>query len=139
MTAEELALVWKTRVERHGPAMRNELRRFGQKAVQLSRIKMRNEIYSKPPDFSKSGRPKWIQTGNLLLSEELVEESSDSFALVNTASYAEPRHEANKPGRRQINPARTAHWQDDTMAQLKDEMPEAFSRMQLRIFSEGPE
>src|SRR5215831_17899091 len=111
MTPEEWARRWTERTNRYGPAMRNELRRIGLAALDRSRQIMSQEIYSKPEDRSSTGRPKWVRTGALYRGEVLeeIDPVLSVFAIDNAVSYAEPRHEANKPGRRQINPARTAH------------------------------
>ena len=80
-------------------------------------------IYDKPEDTSPTGRKLWVRT-NRLKNHEFVllrEMGDDRFELVirNDMPYAEPRHEANKPGRRRINPYRTAHWRDDALANLQ--------------------
>ena len=137
MTAEDVAKQWERRYRRSGPALRNELRRMGQRLLQLSLITLRDEVYSKPEDVAASGKPKWRRTGNLLLSEGLKEDSFDSITLVNTAVYAHRRHEANKPGfPYKVNPARTAHWRDDAIAKLRAELPEAWERLQVALFEE---
>ena len=135
MTSQELAKQWARRYRRAGPALRNEIRLLGQRALQLSLVTMRDEIYSKPEDRGPSGKPKWTRTGHLLLSETLVEDTYDSFTLVNTAPYAHRRHEANKPGfPYKVNPERTAHWRDDAMNKLRAMLPDALHRLMLQIF-----
>lgn len=136
MDGQQFGKLWDTRYQRSGPALRNELRRLGQRLLQLSLITMRDEIYSKPEDIAPSGRPKWVRTSNLLLSEGLREDSFDSVTLTNSAPYAHRRHEANKPGfPYRVDPERTAHWRDDALAKLRQEMPEALHRLALRLFS----
>jgi hypothetical protein len=135
MTPEQFAKVWRTRATRYGPAMRNELRLISLAALQRSKNLMNEEIYAKPEDRSSTGRPLWVRTGDLYAGETMEEESHDSFAIENAVAYAEPRHEANKPGRRRINPYRTAHWRDDMITEIETVMPERLHRMQLEVLS----
>lgn len=134
--ADDLTRRWTTRVQRYGPAMRNELRQIGLRALQLSRAAMQEEIYSKPEDRRpRSGKPKWVRTGALYAGEVLEEDQADTFVLDNAVAYAEFRHEAGKPGRRPTK--RPAHWRDDAVKQLQEEMPERLHRLQVRILSGG--
>lgn len=135
MTPEEFARRWTTRVQRYGPALRNELREIGQRALQTSKALMQEEIYSNPEDRWPSGKPVWVRTGALLAGEVLEEEQADTFVIDNTVGYAEFRHEAGKPGRRRTN--RPAHWRDDMVKELQQEMPDRLHRLQLRILSGG--
>ena len=102
----------------------NEVRlRAGAEAIrQLNEL-----IYSKPEDVNPvTGRKLWERTGRLKAEEfaSLEDHGNDSVrvVLVNHMPYAEPRHEANKPGRRRINPYRTAHWRDATVQKLRPVM-----------------
>jgi len=100
-------------------------------AVARSKQLMTEQIYAIPEDLSASGKKrqarlksqgrrfvavgkdkKWRRTGHLRRSEKFEIRSPYEVAIVNTAAYAEPRHEAGKPGRRSINPLRESHWQD---------------------------
>ena len=125
MTAEQIADRWERRVASARPALRmamNELRLRTQAEV----IRAINRgIYSKPEDVSPTGRKLWVRTGMLKAGEFVrLEDTFETTAVVitNFVPYAEPRHEANKPGRRQINPARTSHWRDETVAKMRPVM-----------------
>ena len=140
MTAAEYARAWNKRTRDYKPRMRGEFRAIAQLAHTVANQLITKEIYSKPEDTWPSGKPKWRRTNLLAHSEQppvFTEEDGNLTAtLVNTALYAEPRHEANKPGRRQINPKRTAHWRDDMLALLDAEIPERIRRTQIAILRE---
>lgn len=134
MTSQQVEKRFETLLRRVEPALRNEMRRQAARAVQQSRLLMGLEIYSKPEDVSPAtGKKKWVRTGQLLREERLEEKSGSEFLLVNRTVYAEPRHEANKPGRRQINPLRTAHWRDDLLKGLEVSLPAGMERELLRL------
>lgn len=138
MTGQEFARLWALRANQYGPALRREMREIGRRAKALSDQLLSQEIYSKPEDRSPTGRPLWRRTNYLAVSETLDFEESDTQAIIdNEAEYAAARHEANKPGRRQINPARTAHWRDDMIGVLAREMPEQIHQLQIRILTRG--
>lgn len=124
MTPAEVAALMQRRARAVTREVERATNRLGIEALSVSKRLMTQEIYSKPVDRRKNGKPKWVRTGNLRRSERLELRGAAAAggvvvaAIVNDAAYAEPRHEANKPGRRQINPARTAHWRDDMLQQL---------------------
>ncbi len=140
MTPTEYARAWNKRVRDYQPGMRREFRAIAQLAHTVANQLITREIYAIPEDIGPSGKPKWRRTNLLAHSEQppvFSEEGGNLTAtLVNTAVYAEPRHEANKPGRRQINPKRTAHWRDDMLRVLDQEIPERIRRTQSAIVRE---
>jgi hypothetical protein len=93
---------------------------------ELSRAAMQRLIYSKPEDESTTGRKLWVRTGQLLNNEKSLLKGDGEIVLTNATDYAEPRHEAGKPGRRAINPARFAPW--------RDVMQDTFRQLQLAIY-----
>jgi len=138
MSPQEYARAWEKRSRDYGPAMKREFKAIGDLAHSVANRLLTQEVYSKPADTYPSGKPKWRRTNLLAVSEAPPQVSDDGtvITLVNTAVYAEPRHEANKPGRRQINPARTAHWRDDMLLILDREIPERIRRLSLAILRE---
>jgi hypothetical protein len=85
---------------------------IGASAFKLSKEEM-SKLYAIPEDLNAKGKKKWRRTGHLRRSESVEVRGPIEVAIVNTAAYAEPRHEAGKPGRRNINPQRENHWQDE--------------------------
>lgn len=137
MTPTEYARAWDKRTKDYAPGMKREFRAIGELALQLSDRLLTQEIYSKPEDRTPSGRYKWRRTHLLAVSETMrMAEDGTQIILENRADYAEPRHEANKPGRRRINPARTAHWRDDLLVILGQEIPQRLHRVQAGILRE---
>ncbi len=136
MTPTQYARAWQRRARDYGPAMKAEVRAIGDLALSLSNRLMTQEIYSKPETIGPKGRPLWRRTNYLAVSEHLETNDGERIVLVNEASYGEPRHEANKPGRRQIDPARTAHWRNDMLLIMDREIPERIRRLQLAILRE---
>jgi len=140
MNPQEYARAWNKRVRDYKPGMDREFRAIGELAHTVANQLITREIYSKPEDTWPSGKPKWRRTNFLAVSEQppvFTEEGGNlTCTLVNTAVYAEPRHEANRPGRRRINPARTAHWRDDMLDILAAEIPERLRRTQTAILRE---
>ncbi len=125
MTADENARLWTTRALETGHGVRKAMRSVGQMALRRSNALITKEIYSKPEDVDAAGMPKWRRTGQLAHRETLAfEDDGLTAVIVNETAYAVPRHEANKPGRRRINPERTAHWRDDMIAELRQVFPE---------------
>jgi len=135
MTPSEYARAWNKRVRDYEPRMKREVSALGQLAKSVSDRVLKQEIYDKPEDVRPSGKPKWRRT-NLLAVSQTVDFAEDGYTVVlgNSADYAEPRHEANKPDRRKINPYRTAHWLDDTLQILSEEVPERLRRAQAEVF-----
>lgn len=77
---------------------------------------------------ARKGDRKWVRTGHLRRSEKFEIRGPYQVDIVNTAAYAEPRHEAGKPGRRKINPLRASHW--------RDELVETFGPIMLDLYSQ---
>jgi hypothetical protein len=137
MNPQQYARAWNKRVRDYEPGMRREFEAIGNLAHTVATQLITREIYAKPEDVTPAGKPKWRRTNLLAHSEQppvfTIDSGRLTCTLVNTAVYAEPRHEANKPGRRRINPARTAHWRDDMLAILATEVPERLRRLQATI------
>lgn len=140
MDAQQYARAWQKRSRDFGPAMKREFQAIGVLAHQVADRLLTEEVYSKPEDRWPSGKYKWRRTNFLAVSElpaEVVETANDlQIVLVNAAPYSEFRHEANKPGRRKINPQRTAHWRDDMLQVLGGEIPERIRRLNLKVLRE---
>ncbi len=162
MSADELARLYKQRIERLEPELRQTMGAFGTSAVRLTKEIMTREIYSIPEDrtgrgearfqrFLRTRRPgqvfaprkgdrKWVRTGHLRRSERFEVRGSGlamEMAVVNDANYAEPRHEAGKPGRRKINPQRESHWRDDMHRLLDPLFQEAIAEAVRDVMREG--
>jgi hypothetical protein len=137
-TAAEIAARWARRAAMVNPEVRRTIRGLAELHLATSLKQMEAGIYSKPEDVSGTGRKKWVRTGRLRAGERvLFSEDGAGFTLTNVADYAEPRHEANKPGRRRINPARTSHWRDETREALRTRTAYALAAMNLRISRAG--
>jgi hypothetical protein len=119
------------------PLLQEAARRLAVEALATSRQLLTSEIYDKPVDRRANGKPKWTRTGQLRRAERVEVRPGPSVVLVNDQAYAEPRHEANKPGRRVINVNRTAHWRDDTLTKLRGRPAELYRAAILRALSKG--
>ena len=118
--------------------LKRELRALATDSLRASKLHITADIYAKPVDKRKNGNPKWTRTGQLRRGERLVVDTNTWTAqLVNDMNYAEPRHEANKPGRRQINPARTAHWRDEALAEIAPTVGERVRQALQRALREA--
>jgi len=132
MTAEQIARKMKKREELARKEFQATTRGVAVSALSFTKKKMSEEIYAIPEDLSASGRKRkasveargkkftavgkdkaWRRTGHLRRSEKFEIRDPYTVAIVNTADYAVPRHDAGKPGHRRINPARISHWHDD--------------------------
>lgn len=112
MTARQLADKMKARRDHFTPALAATTRGLARSALKLSKEKMTEGIYALPvPKRPRSGKPMWRRTGHLRRSEQWEVRGPASFVIKNTASYAEPRHEAGKPGRRKV--LYVSHWQEE--------------------------
>lgn len=123
MTAAELAATMARRADRLEIEVRNAVRQAGSEALDASRQEMEAKIYSHPIPTTKSGKPRWVQTRNLLRHER-VEPAADGLGanLVNDMPYARRRHDLGKP-----NSSPTpwpAHWRDEALGRIR----ETFSR-----------
>lgn len=141
MTAEDLAKAMSLRQNDLRPALEATTRVVAQTALRRSKQLMSEQIYALPEDLTKKGEKRfarfraggprgrvfvarkgdreWVRTGHLRRSEQVQIVGPARIIVKNTAIYAEPRHEAGKPGRRKINPARESHWQDDMARELR--------------------
>jgi hypothetical protein len=132
MTAEQVARKMRKRQELVAREFTQTTRGVAVSALAFAKQKLTEEIYSVPEDLSASGKKRqasasargkkftavgrdkaWRRTGHLRRSEKFEIRDPYTVAIVNTAAYALPRHEAGKPGHRNINPARVSHWHDD--------------------------
>lgn len=140
MTAEQVAAKMARRQAKAEKAFQQTIKGVAVSAVAFTKAKMTEEIYAIPEDLSASGKrrqasasargkrftpvgkdKKWRRTGNLRRSEKFLIVSPYEVHIVNTAAYAEPRHEAGKPGHRKINPLRVSHWRDDLKGVFHEE------------------
>lgn len=140
MTADQVAAKMARRQKLAEKAFQQTIRGVATSAVSFTKMKMTEEIYAIPEDLSASGKrrqakaqaagkrftpvgkdKKWRRTGNLRRSEKFLIVNPYEVHIVNTAAYAEPRHEAGKPGRRNINPLRISHWRDDLKGVFHEE------------------
>lgn len=119
MTAAQLAAKMKRREARLMQSLAQTARGIAISARRLSVEFMTQGIYALDVDRTASGKKKWRRTGHLRRSEQYEVRSPVEIAIVNRANYAEPRHEAGKPGRRRINPARETHWRDEMAAIMR--------------------
>lgn len=136
MTAKQLAAKMKRRAAAVEPEFRRATQRLGLEAVAFCRQKLTELIYSQPiPKRPRSGKPMWRRTGFLRRSERLEIRDSYTAAVVNDATYALPRHEAGKPGRR---PTRfPAHWRDEMVKAFREKVTTAYREALLRILRQG--
>lgn len=133
MTAGELKQKWATRVGSAGPQFRRTAEALARNAEERAKERMRETIYAVPEDTSRTGRKKWVRTERLLEGEHGRLRGAFEVVLVNDQRYAEPRHEAGKPGRRKIDPRRVSHWRDDVAQELRPVATEAFHKALLAI------
>ena len=113
MTAAQLAARHKRREQALIRELGGAARGIAVSALRLSKELLTTQVYALPEDRTSKGKKKWRRTGHLRRGEKFEVRSNIEVAIVNTANYAEPRHEAGKPGRRGINPLRKSHWRDD--------------------------
>lgn len=143
------------RASRLLPALESTTRGLAVSAWRLDKEKITEGIYALPEDLTNKGERrharlrrqrgpgsvipfrkgdrKWVRTGHLRRSERVEITGPASFQLANSASYAEPRHEAGKPGRRKINPARESHWQEETAAIMRPIVQEQWHETVLDV------
>ncbi|HEY9014957.1 MAG TPA: hypothetical protein VIM84_07835 [Gemmatimonadales bacterium] len=113
MTVDQWARKLRTQKDRLIPELANTTKGLARSANKLSKEKMTEGIYALPiPKRPRSGKPQWRRTGHLRRSETFEVRGPVEFVTRNTAAYAEPRHEAGKPGRRKVR--YVSHWQDET-------------------------
>ncbi len=136
MDALEAAALWARRRGAVNGQVRQTVRHLGERMHAVSLKHMDRDIYAKPVDRSSTGRPLWHRTRDLRAAER-PEYAPDGAGvkLVNAMTYAEPRHEAGKPGRRLTK--RPAHWRDEMREELRQEIPDALHAMNLRILRGG--
>ena len=119
MTAAQLAAVNRRRAQIVRTEMRKSLRGLGSSMVAYCRERLTEEIYAIPEDVTSTGKKKWKRTRQLLKGEQYELREPDSVAVINKTPYAEPRHEAGKPGHRKINPLRVSHWRDELVTTFR--------------------
>lgn len=119
MTAQQLARRMQSRAALVEREFRASTQAIAVSALKFSKEKM-SEFYAIPEDVNpKTGKKLWRRTGHLRRSEQAQIRNAYVCAIVNTAAYAEPRHEAGKPNRRRINPVRRQHWRDELVATFR--------------------
>jgi len=111
-TAIELAKRYNTRAALVEKEFAQTMRGVRISAQKFCKETMIAEIYAIPEDRTKSGKKKWQRTRRLLNAEKAVLTDPFTVEMINPTPYAQPRHEAGKPGRRKINPLRESHWRD---------------------------
>jgi hypothetical protein len=113
VTAAQIAKLMQRRADLVEPEFLATSRGLAKSAVKFTKELMTNEIYAIPEDVTRSGKKKWRRTGQLRRSERAEVVDPYTVRVYNTMAYAQPRHEAGKPGARAINPARESHWRDE--------------------------
>jgi hypothetical protein len=114
VNADQYARLMQLRARRIEPEFRHTTRGIANSVLEFSRQRMHALIYAFPVPRRKSGKPAYKRTGDLLAGERQVPAGPYSFRIVNDVPYAEPRHEAGKPGRRKVR--HPAHWRDELIA-----------------------
>lgn len=112
-SASELSRVWQKRVRLADREFKKTMRGIGETAVKFTKEQMTKDIYAIPEDRSKNGKKKWQRTHRLYKGERYEMTDPYSVRIVNDVPYAQPRHDAGKPGHRKINPVRESHWRDE--------------------------
>lgn len=159
LTPQELVALMKRRRDLFEPAFMSATREIARIAISRSKQLMTEQIYNLPEDrtakgarrfqrflqtrrsgqvfTARKGDRKWVRTGHLRRSERVEIVSPYQCDVINDAVYAEPRHEAGKPGRRKINPARESHWRDDLVNDMRDAVIEARRSAIQRVLRGG--
>lgn len=119
LTAQQLAHRMKRRADLVEKEFRKTSNGLAISAVRFTKEKLTSEVYAIPEDVTRRGKKKWRRTGHLRRSERAEVRDAFTVVLVNDAKYALPRHEAGKPGHRNINPLRESHWRDDLLATFR--------------------
>lgn len=136
MTAEQLARRYQRRAQIVEQEFAKTSRGLAISAVKFCREKLTELIYSQPiPKRPKSGKPMWRRTGLLRRSEQADTPDAYTVRVTNTAAYAEPRHEAGKPGRRATR--YPAHWRDELVKTFRSIVTEAHARTWRDILKRG--
>lgn len=101
-----------------------------------SRKALKELIYDKPvPKGPRSKKPLWKRTGNLRRSEHKRVATAYLGIIYNDAGYAEPRHEAGKPGRRKTR--YPAHWQDVAAVKARPQVRKIYRDALRRAVQSG--
>jgi hypothetical protein len=129
--------LWRDRRGRFAGAMAGAREELAREAQALARAALERLIYSKPEDVSGTGRKRWTRTRNLINNETAEVRGQAEVVLTNAMDYAEPRHEAGKPGRRNINPNRVAHWRDAIRPELRELQLKLAARKLLELLGGG--
>jgi len=137
MTAEQIARKMKKREDLARKEFQATTRGVAVSALKFCKEKLTTEIYAIPEDRRKNGKKVWRRTGHLRRSEKFEIRDPYTVAVVNTAAYALPRHEAGKPGHRNINPQRISHWRDDLAETFKPLMDDLYHSTVEAILKAG--
>lgn len=132
MTALELARRYEARAEAVPAAAREALVVAGNEAVAVGKQVMEEKIYGHPIPKTKAGKPKWVQTRNLIHHERVeVDQSAYTARLVNDMIYARRRHELSPPTTKW-----PAHWRDEAIARVKETFSLRVSRAFQSVWKE---
>ena len=115
MTSAQLAAKMQRRAATIPSAALAGLEQAGNEALAAGKQAMEEKIYGHSIPTTKSGKPKWVQTRNLI-NHERKEVVGMTVRLVNDMVYARRRHELKKPQTRW-----PAHWRDEALARAKEQ------------------
>lgn len=103
-------------------------------ARKFTRDRLTQTVYAIPEDVTPStGHKKWRRTGALRQGEEWERPDPYTIVIVNRVPYARPRHEAGKPGHRNINPVRESHWRDELVETFRPIVQDLYHETQLAV------
>lgn len=129
--------LWRDRAGRLSAVSQGARQVLAAQVEKLAKLAMTQLIYSKPEDVSATGRKLWTRTGRLIGAEKAAVSGNNEIVLSNGVDYAEPRHEAGKPGRRPINPARFAPWREAIRETIRQEQLGITRAMLQEVFTEA--
>ena len=136
MTAAQLARKHKARKTLVEKEFRKSMRGLGISAVAFTRMKLTEEIYAFPiPKRPRSGKPAWKRTGALRRGERYQVTDAYTVQIVNDVSYAKPRHEAGKPGRRVVR--YPSHWRDELVEAFRGILADVYEATMSDILEKG--
>jgi hypothetical protein len=137
VTAQQLAAKMRARAAAVEPEFAKTTKGLAADALGYSRRLITEQIYALDVDRTKAGKKKWKRTGFLRRGERAETPDAYTVKLVNDAGYALFRHEAGKPGRRKINPARVSHWRDELLETFRPILADAYRLTVQAILKRG--